>query len=100
MCVWSVSNPHFIAIEDPLVATLNGISFHTDNITSCIGFTHGQGAYEFAGTQFGQVFQLLLVVSMSFDLSHVQGAMGGVGESDRPTCSAHFLHYHAMARVV
>ena len=40
--IWTIGDPHLVAVENVLVALFVGSKFHTHYIRTGVGFTHGQ----------------------------------------------------------
>ncbi len=72
VCIRTVSDPHFIAVKDVVVAILLGTQLHRDHIRACAGFRHGQSAHVVAADQFGKVLGFLLGGGVDLDLVNTQ----------------------------
>src|SRR5690554_2809620 len=97
--VWPVGDPHFVAVEDVVVAFVAGVEFHGDDVGAGVGFRHGQGADVFAADEFGQVGLLLLFGAVAVDLVDAQVGVGAVRRAYRGRGAADFFHGHYVGQV-
>ena len=96
---WAVGNPHFCAVQDPVIAFLIRPDFHRHDVRSGAAFGHGQSSDVLSRNQFRQILLLLRFVAISDDLVDAQVRVCTVGESNTSSDSTHFLHDKSMRKV-
>ena len=82
-----------------MVAGVFGAEFHGDNVGTCVGFGHGQGADVFTADKLGQVFFFLLVGAVAVDLVYTQVGMRAIRQANGGRCAADFFHRDHMCQV-
>jgi hypothetical protein len=83
ICLRTVRDPHFRAIEHVAVAAILRPQPHGNDIGAGTRFAHRERADMLAAEKRRQVALLLLFAAVAADLVHAQIGVGAVGKTDR-----------------